>query len=158
MNVSENTPSILIIGIGNLYRCDDAMGILVARKLKRLKSDRLRVMEQNGEGTVLMEAWKGFNNVLIIDAVSSGAIPGSIHRLDATKESIPSKYFSCSSHNFGVGEAIELARALDQLPEQLKLYGIEGKNFEPGEVLSPGVESTMELIVEEISQFVSSLS
>lgn len=134
------------------------MGILVARKLKRLKSDRLRVMEQNGEGTVLMEAWKGFNNVLIIDAVSSGAIPGSIHRLDATKESIPSKYFSCSSHNFGVGEAIELARALDQLPEQLKLYGIEGKNFEPGEVLSPGVESTMELIVEEISQFVSSLS
>jgi len=148
----------LIIGIGNMYRCDDAMGILVARKLKEPESDRLTVIEQSGEGTALMEAWKGFDNVLIIDAVSSGASLGSVHRMNASKESIPSKYFSCSSHNFGVGEAIELARALNQLPEHLQLYGIEGKNFEPGEVLSSGTESVIELVAEEISQFVSSLT
>lgn len=158
MNVSNNTPQILIIGIGNLYRCDDAVGILIARKLKDIESDRIKVLEQSGEGTSLMEAWKGYDHVWIIDAVSSGTLLGSIHRLDASKESIPSKYFSCSSHNFGVAEAIELARTLDQLPEHLQLYGVEGKNFQPGEILSPEVEQAMELVTSEMmQQFSSSL-
>ncbi|MBC8288254.1 MAG: hydrogenase maturation protease [Nitrospinae bacterium] len=147
---------MLIIGIGNLYRCDDAVGILIARKLKDIESDRIKVLEQSGEGTSLMEAWKGYDHVWIIDAVSSGALLGSIHRLDASKESIPSKYFSCSSHNFGVAEAIELARTLGQLPEQLQLYGVEGKNFQPGEILSPEVEQAMELITGEMMQQLSS--
>jgi len=120
--------------------------------------DRVSVKEQSGEGTSLMDAWKGYGRVLIVDAVSSGAAVGSIHRLDASKEPIPSKFFSCSTHNFGVAEAIELARTLSQLPGHLQLYGIEGKNFQPGEVLSSEVEQAMELVVGEILQTISSLS
>lgn len=156
MNVSNNTPQILIIGIGNLYRCDDAVGILIARKLKDIESDRIKVLEQSGEGTSLMEAWKDYGNVLIIDAVSSGALLGTLHRLDASKESIPAKFFSCSSHDFGVAEAIELARTLNQLPKHLQLYGIEGKNFQYGECLSPEIEQAMEWVAEEISQYIFS--
>ena len=103
-----------------------------------------------------MEVWTGYDQVWIIDAVSSGAPPGSVHRMDASKEAIPSKYFSCSSHNFGVAEAIELARTLNQLPEHLLLYGIEGKNFQHGEILSSEIEPAMELIIGEISKQVSS--
>jgi hydrogenase maturation protease len=147
-----------VIGIGNLYRSDDAVGILIARKLKDIKSDQVNVQEQSGEGTSLMDAWKDYETVWIVDAVSSGEPPGSIHRLDASKQPIPTKFFSCSTHNFGVAEAIELARTLNQLPEQLKLYGIEGKNFQPGEVLSPEVEQAMESVSNEISKHFSSSS
>jgi hydrogenase maturation protease len=158
LSVTNSTSSILIIGVGNLYRGDDAAGILIVRKLKDMESNHIRVLEQSGEGTALMEAWKGYDRVLIVDAVSSGAPPGSIHRLDASKESIPSQYFSCSSHNFGVAEAIELARTLNQLPRHLQLYGIEGVNFKPGEILSAEVEQAMESVKDEILQTVSSLS
>jgi len=149
--------NILIIGVGNLYRCDDAIGILIARNLEGRKSERMSVKEQSGEGTSLMEAWDDYNRVLIVDAVSSGSPPGSIHRLDASK-TIPSKFFSCSTHNFGVAEAIELARTLNQLPEDLRLYGIEGKNFEPGETLSPELESVVEEVADEIFQYIASTS
>ncbi len=156
--MSEPESTFLIIGVGNLYRSDDAVGILIARKLKGMVLDRVSVKEQSGEGTSLMEAWKGFGRVLIVDAASSGASPGSVHCLDASREPIPSKFFSCSTHNFGVAEAIELARTLNQLPGHLQLFGIEGKNFQPGEMLSAEVEQAMELVVGEILQTISSLS
>jgi len=142
----------LIIGVGNLYRSDDAVGILIARKLKDRVSDRVSIKEQSGEGTSLMDSWQEHDRVCVVDAVSSGAPPGSIHRMDASKEPIPSKFFSCSTHDFGVAEAIEMARALDQLPRQLQLFGIEGGNFQPGEMLSAEVERAMELVVDEILQ------
>lgn len=145
----------MIIGVGNLYRSDDAVGILIARKFKDMASDRVSVKEQSGEGTSLMEAWKGYDRVLIVDAVSSGASPGSIHRMDASREPIPSKFFSCSTHDFGVAEAIEMARALGQLPRQLQLFGVEGKNFQHGEILSAEIEQAMELVADEVFQHVS---
>jgi len=132
------------------------VGILIARKLKDRESDCVSVKEQSGEGTSLMEAWEGYDRVCVVDAVSSGAAPGSIHRLDASKEPIPSKFFSCSTHNFGVAEAIELARTLNQLPGHLQLYGIEGKDFQPGEKLSAEVQQAMESVADEILQHVSS--
>ncbi len=99
-----------------------------------------------------MDSWKEHDRVCVVDAVSSGASPGSIHRMNASKEPIPSKFFSCSTHDFGVAEAIELARTLGQLPKQLQLFGVEGKNFQPGEMLSSEVERAMALVVDEILQ------
>jgi len=150
LSIPDNTS--LIIGVGNSYRSDDAVGILIARKLKDRVSDRVSIKEQSGEGTSLMDSWQEHDRVCVVDAVSSGAPPGSIHRMDASKEPIPSKFFSCSTHDFGVAEAIEMARALDQLPRQLQLFGIEGENFQPGEMLSAEVERAMELVVDEILQ------
>jgi len=153
LNIPDSTP--LIIGVGNLYRSDDAVGILIARKLQDIVPDRVSIKELSGEGTSLMDSWQKHDRVYVVDAVSSGASPGIIHRMDASKEPIPSKFFSCSTHDFGVAEAIEMARTLDQLPIHLQLFGIEGKNFQPGEKLSAEVEQAMELVADEILQYVS---
>ena len=146
------------MGIGNLYRSDDAIGILVARKINEFKIKDISVQEHSGEGTSLMDVWNGHKRVIIIDAVSSGSSPGNILRIDASKNTIPAKYFSCSSHNFGVAEAIELARTLDQLPENILLYGIESKNFHPSEIVSPEVLKAGEIVTNEIVEKISSLT
>jgi hydrogenase maturation protease len=130
----------LIIGIGNEYRGDDAVGLIVARRLKERLMDSVTVLEQGGDGASLMEAWRGAETVIVIDAVASGAAPGAIHRFDANTLPIPKNAFRCSTHAFGVAEAIELSRALDEFPRSLVIYGIEGKNFAAGVGLSPEVE------------------
>jgi hydrogenase maturation protease len=131
---------IIGIGIGNEYRGDDAAGLIVARRLKRRLADSFTILEQGGDGSALMEAWRGVETVIIIDAVISGAEPGTIHRLDAKTQPLPKDAFRCSTHAFGVAEAIELSRALGELPRSLIVYGIEGKNFAAGVGLSPEVE------------------
>ena len=130
----------LIIGIGNEYRGDDAVGLIVARRLKDRLMDSVTVLEQGGDGVALMEAWRSAETVIVIDAVASGAAPGAIHRFDANTRPIPKNAFRCSTHAFGVAEAIELSRALDEFPRSLVVYGIEGKNFAAGVGLSPEVE------------------
>ncbi|HEX5081512.1 MAG TPA: hydrogenase maturation protease [Blastocatellia bacterium] len=133
----------LIIGIGNEYRGDDAAGLIVARRLKERLMDSVMVLEQGGDGAALMEAWRGAETVIVIDAVMSGAEPGTIHRLDAKTRPLPKDAFRCSTHAFGVAEAIELSRAMGELPRSLIVYGIEGKNFAAGARLSQEVEEAV---------------
>ena len=134
----------LIIGLGNDYRSDDAVGRVVARKLGAESLDGVRILEESGEGAALMDAWRGADFVILIDAVHSGGKPGTIYRIDAHAEEIPRSFFHYSTHAFSVAEAVELARALGQLPPRLVIYGIEGKNFESGISLSPEIETAAE--------------
>jgi len=149
--------SILIVGIGNMYRHDDAVGLLIARRLKDLNDKRLTVMGQSGDGVALMDTWKDWNCAILIDAVSSGQPPGTIHFLDANEKPIPSKFFSCSTHNMGIAEAVELSRSFEQLPKNLSILGIEGKDFSPGEGLSKEIEEALDQAINKILEEVNSL-
>jgi hydrogenase maturation protease len=145
----ESAPR-LIIGIGNIYRSDDGAGIAAIRQLKGQLPARVRVLEASGEGTALVETWKDAASVILIDAVRSGAPPGTIHRLDARNDKIAAELFLCSSHAFSLAQAIELARALNQLPQHLIVYGIEGQSFKAGEMLSPPVEAAIGRVVSQV--------
>lgn len=140
----------LIIGIGNEYRSDDAVGLVVARRLKEILADSAIVLEQGGDGAALMEAWRGAETVIIIDATLSGAAPGTIRQFDASTQPIPKISFRCSTHAFSLAEAIELARALGELPRLLVVYGIEGENFAAGLGLSPEVEKAADEVARQL--------
>jgi hydrogenase maturation protease len=154
---------ILIIGIGNDYRSDDAAGLVVARMLQQQVADEtsaeapadvsppnrmdMTIIEHSGEGSALLEAWRGWEHVILIDAVCSGARPGTIHCFDAEALALPANLFASSSHAFSVAQAVELGRALAQLPRHLLLYGIEGKRFAAGVGLSPEVQQAVQEVV-----------
>jgi len=152
MSMQKHTT--VVIGVGNPDRGDDAVGPLVASSLKKHAGEKFTVIEQAGEGLALMEIWEGADAVIILDAALSGGPAGAIHRIDATTESVPKDCFRCSTHALGVAEAIELARALGQLPGRVIVYGIEGESFEAGAGLSAAVESAAleleALVLQEI--------
>ena len=122
---------LIVIGVGNAWRSDDAAGLAVARRVGGL--------EHEGECVALLDAWGPEDDVAIVDAASSGAPPGTIHRLDPLDRPLPAGLLSSSTHAIGVPDAIELARALDRLPRSLRVYAIEGESFEVGTGLSPAV-------------------
>ena len=154
----QNEYPILIIGIGNPYRGDDGVGLRIAQNIKKKSPDHVNVIEQSGDGISLMDSWKDSDAVIIIDAVHSSAQPGTIHQFDVHTQTIPTKFFHYSTHAFGVAEAIELARALKQLPKNLIVYGIEGKCFEAGIGLSLEVEKAVEEVMMRVKQDIHNCS
>jgi hydrogenase maturation protease len=148
----QKSAEALIIGVGNELRGDDAVGICVARRLETLHLPNVRVIEHSGEGADLIETWHNVERVYLIDAVSSQGLVGSIYRFDAHQEPLPARYFGVSSHAFGVAEAIEISRSLGQLPQKLVVYGIECRNFNRGDGISPEVGQATESVIRQLLQ------
>jgi hydrogenase maturation protease len=142
----------MVIGVGNALRHDDAAGLEVARRLRtRAGATQLLVREHEAETLALLEAWAGADAVLLIDAIRSGAPPGTIHRADASTEPIPEWLRgSSSTHAVGVGEAIELARALGRLPERVLVFGVEARRLDAGTGLSEEVERTLGRLADAV--------
>jgi hydrogenase maturation protease len=142
----------VVIGVGNALRGDDAAGLHVARRLRGRGLPG--VHEASGETASLMELWQGAEVVLLADAAQSGAAAGSVSRLDVSERALPAAFLHCSTHAFGVAEAVELARSLGTLPPRVIVFGIEGAGFEHDAALSPAVEAgvakAVEMIVAEL--------
>ena len=133
-----------VIGLGNEWRGDDGAGPEVAR--------RLGGQVLSGEPVGLVEALEGEDEVVLVDALSSGAAPGTVHVFEAGAEPLPARLFgSSSTHALGLAEAVELARSLGRLPRRVLVYGIEGAAFDYGTGLSPEVESAVGRVVEEVA-------
>ena len=153
--MSSTTP-ILVIGIGNIYRSDDGVGLFVVDKIEKADIEGVKAVNNISDGISLMETWKDAAIVYIIDAVLSGAEPGTVFRFDALSEIIPADIFTgYSTHSFSLVESIKLSRELGNLPTSLVVFGIEGENFSSGVGLSPKVqeaaENTVCRIVDEIN-------
>jgi hydrogenase maturation protease len=147
---SEGSAAVLV-GVGNEFSTDDALGLLVAREMRRRFPSGLKIVEASGEGASLIDAWKGADEVIIVDAMA-GPEPGEIHRIDASTSRIPKDLSLFSSHAFGVADAIEMARQLHQLPPVIILYGIEGETFDPGVGLSDSVVKSLPKLLAMIEQ------
>jgi hydrogenase maturation protease len=148
---------VLVIGIGNAYRHDDAAGLVVARRLREQGVSSYDIQEQIGEGTALIHLWKGAERVVVVDAVQSGGVPGAIHSFQANRDPLPAPIFRDSTHAFGLVEAVELSRALKQLPSNLLIYGIEGGNFEAGTGLSSAVRKAVNKLARRLPQEIEKL-
>ena len=144
-----------MLGIGNAWQGDDAAGLMTARRLRERSLADVDVRELEGEPVSLVEAWGGAEWVFVVDAVRSGAAPGTVHRLDATDEPLPATLSAATTHTLGVGAAIELARALGRLPARIVLYGIEAESIAAGADLTPavarGVDEAVARLLEELS-------
>jgi hydrogenase maturation protease len=157
MSNENDHPRLLIIGIGNPFRSDDAAGIALAGLLLERVPTGVQIIEMSGEGAALVDAWRDAPAVILVDAVRSGAPPGTLHRLDLRAQDFPREFFRYSTHAFGVAESVELARALQRLPGCLIFHGIEGKEFASGEGLSPEVERALSPALERILEEVRAL-
>jgi hydrogenase maturation protease len=140
----------VVLGIGNPWRRDDGAGPAVARRLAGRLPETVRLQAVGGEITELVEAFRGVHLAILIDAVSSGDDPGTIHRFDATTTPLPAHFGRLSSHGIGLAEAIELARTLGGLPHGVHVYGIEGADWSPGQGLSPAVERAVARVTAEL--------
>ena len=147
-----------VIGIGNRWRSDDGVGPVVAGRVHEL-APGLEVVVQEGEPVALLDAFDGADAVVVVDAISSGGAPGTVHSLDAIAAPLPHELFARSTHHLGLGEAVELGRALGRLPARLLVVGVEGASWDAGDELSAPVAAAVDraaaVVLEEVAQYTS---
>jgi hydrogenase maturation protease len=130
---------ICVIGVGNLYRGDDAAGLAVSGLVADAAVPDVRVYEHDGEPAGLLDLWAGADVAYVADMVRSGAEPGTVHWVDVTEHDLPFDASSHSSHHLSISEAVALARVLGRLPARLVLVGVEGASSAAGVGLTPKV-------------------
>ncbi len=149
--------TVLVIGVGNQLRGDDAAGLEVARRLGEMPTT-VAVRMCEGEAIGLLELWHGVDAVVLIDTVRSGSPAGTVHRFDAGATALPAALSRSSGHTIGVAEAIELARTLGTLPPEVVVYGVEGAVFDTGADLTEPVEAALDGLAEAVRREAIGLS
>ena len=144
----------VVIGVGNPMRGDDGVGPAVIDAL-RVAEDRLspgvELVAVDGEATRVIELWRERRLAVVVDAVVSGAVPGTVHRFDRPAvDEISSWRAGTSSHAAGVAEAMVLGTALDRVPDRLVLLGVEAAVIDMGGGLSAPVAAAVPVLVTEI--------
>lgn len=129
------------------------MGLRVAQQLRPLLLDQpdIEIDEDYWGGLRLMERMVGFDRAIIIDAIFTGAEPGTIHRL--SPGDVPTQH-SASAHDVNLPTALEIGRlAGAHLPksEDIILIGVEAVDVQTfDETLSPEVEASLPLAIEAV--------
>lgn len=148
--VKKGNRSITIVGIGNEFRGDDGIALIILRSLKTAIPAEVKLVELTGDQSNLLELMQDTNNLIIIDAVSSKAPSGTIFHINASEESFPTNFFSVSTHGIDLAESIELARTMKQLPELVLFYGIAGNDFSFTRSVSQQVKDSAETVRNKI--------
>lgn len=136
--------TVAVIGIGSELAGDDGVGLKVVRCVRAHATSGIAVHELRGDLTELLDMWRGCSAAVLVDAMRSGAVPGSVRRLDIGRDPLPPGLAAPSStHAISLVEAIELARALGQAPSRLVVYAVEAGCLERGAQMSRQVSAVI---------------
>ena len=146
---------ILILGVGNLLRKDDGVGVQAVRRLQELAlPGGVKVLDAGTAGIGLLDLLEGYERAVIIDAAEMGLHPGSVvkFRPEATQFRTPD--LRLSLHSADVAGVLELARLLGKRLPELAVIGVQPRDTGWGTEMSVEVLAEMrhvvDLVLEEI--------
>lgn len=135
--------SVLVLCLGNPLRRDDAVALHVARRLEASPPPGVTVKVSARAGLYLLDDMEGFDRVVVVDAVQTGAHPpGTVHALPLEALHSPA---GPSPHAIGLPSALALARASGApVPERIELVLVEVEVLDlVGEGLTPAVAAAV---------------
>src|SRR3990172_10887228 len=141
----EQKPKLVVMGVGQELRGDDAVGIEIVRRWELEYPEKANLPDIQVEiaglaGLDLLNLMEGMQAAILVDAVQSGAAPGSLHEL-GTEELASFEAGAGSAHGWGVAETLAMAEAVgNALPGKLLLLAVEAEDMSLGAGLSPAVQ------------------
>jgi hydrogenase maturation protease len=149
--LEETLAETLILGVGNpLYGDDGAGPRLVEMLAEGGLPPNVQVQDAGLPGWGLPTWLEGWSRVCLVDAVDMGLEPGSWRRFRPEEVKLWLQDESLSLHQPDLACGLALAQALDVLPENLCLYGIQPAQTEPGASLSRQVSDGLRGLADQI--------
>ncbi len=145
----------IVIGIGDDFFCDDAIGLILLRKLQN-NPEVLRIatlLEFGKKSSQIIDWIKANTLILIIDAVKMGLKPGEFKIFRFTEVKAKTNENTISFHQFGIAENLLLAESLGKDISSIYIFGIEPERLEIGNEISDVIKSNIEKYIAEIKNF-----
>lgn len=120
---------VLILGIGNMLRGDDGLGVHIVRQMQESGiplPEGVELLDGGTAGFDLLGLIDGFDKIVIVDALNADDRPGSIYRF--TPEHAVSRGARFSLHEVGIMEVIRTLNIMDHNPE-IEFVGIVPENI-----------------------------
>lgn len=160
------TDKILIAGVGNELREDDAFGIEFVRAWERSmpKNEQINTMEVGIAGIHLVqELHTGYTMLILVDAVDYKRKPGTISIEEVEKLSditqMPldqKREFLADMHYTNPTRAMMLAKALNVLPEKVYILGCQSAKHEGFDIgMSEEVTAAVPLAIKELNSWLN---
>ena len=150
----KNYDKIVILGIGNEIKGDDALGPNVVLKLNELFKENDNVIVFDG-GTV-PENYTGLirkekpSHIILVDAVEMKKDPGYIRVVQ--KDEIAN--YNISTHAMPVSFLIKFMETT--IGAEIILVGVQPKSMELAEEISKEVEKSIEIVVKTLLEVLNS--
>ncbi|OFV85573.1 MAG: hypothetical protein A3D93_04215 [Acidobacteria bacterium RIFCSPHIGHO2_12_FULL_67_30] len=145
----ETAGRLLIIGCGNPLGGEDSVAAKILGDLRARGDGAGRSCFLGQPGVELLDLPAEAEVVLFVDAVVSGAPPGTLHLVSLpSRDVLPRALGSLSSHGWNLAETLSLARALERPLPRMMLLGVEIGSVSPGAELSPAVDAAVALVLD----------
>jgi hydrogenase maturation protease len=148
--------STLILGLGNTLLSDEAVGITVIRQLEAAGDLRDAVFLDGGTlSFTLADPIAEARRLIVVDAAAMDAAPGTVRVFEgqAMDEQLSGK--GKSVHEVSLADLMDMARLTGTLPAQRALVGIEPKEIDWGNELSPAVAAAVPAALDAVRALVA---
>jgi len=145
---------IRIVGLGNEWAGDDAVGLIAAQRLRERCIPGVEVSTRDVPDWEMFEHLQAEDLLIFIDACQSGAEPGTIVELHAD-DAMGQGVRHCSSHGLGLTHWLSMADVLGTKTGRVIICGIEIAQTEMGAGLSKPVTAAVADVCDRIAETVA---
>jgi len=142
----------LILGLGNPLMADDGAGVQVIELLRKASLPaEARVQDGGTAGVGLVPEMENYQRVILVDCAMMGLQPGRWQRFTLDDANLLGENNSeLSLHNASLRDALRLADALNVLPPEVVIYGVQPASVEWGRPMSDQVRAALPTIAQAI--------
>ena len=144
--INQKHKKLLFVGIGNVLRSDDGVGVYICKRLNTNKNISTLIVEVSIENYIKKVNEYNPDILILVDCVNFNKKPGYVDFLPVERI----KDFTTSTHN------ISLKRISEFFKMKVLVLGIQPASLLFGEKLSPKVKEAADRIIKNINQLMSS--
>ena len=160
---------VLVAGVGNIFRGDDAVGSEVARRLSTVTlPPDVRVVDVGIRALHLAyELLEGYDTLVLVDAAPRGGVPGTVYVIEPD---LPARGAAATGpaptdpapeaavldgHAVDPGAVLALLPGLEKRPRRVFVVGVEPADVSDTLGLSPPVAAALDEAVRTVKDLVT---
>jgi hydrogenase maturation protease len=151
---------VLVLGLGNTLLTDDGVGPALVEQLSGGKDQwngQVEFVDGGTQGLALLGQFAGRRALIILDALTTGAAPGTIHRFTLPQLRTVTPVRGASAHEGNAGELLHAAELLGELPDRLFVVGVEPQEIRTGFGLSSSVKDALPDAARQVTHLLTQL-
>lgn len=156
-SIPERPARVVVLGLGNPIMGDDGLGLAALARLQEQYAvpPHVELVDGGTWGMNLLPMIEDATELLLIDAIRTGAEPGTVQELGRAE--LP-RYLAhkLSPHQIDLKEVLALAELRGTLPPVITAIGAEPDRVEMSAILTPVLEASVDEVAARVARRLAS--